>query len=132
MANDILSGDVLLKNLFPNLGQFYRNEAPEVGLEAFLGSTYIPPRLKALLRTMLPDIMRDYNLNLSWALDNPNAPTTGLPLFTDYLNTLNPFDLLRGRLPETASNSPFRNIFNRPELMGQGGGPRRAPQRSQY
>lgn len=125
LANDVMTN--LIGSLFPGVGAFGRSEIPELALENFLGGTYIPPRVKALMRNFLPQLLVDYQLFGFKQLDTENGGgISEIPLFEEWLMGQNPLDILRRFQPQLPSTSPLQGIFARPEFGNRlGGGTRK-------
>ena len=80
------------------------DQMPEVGLEDWLNRLYLPPGLKALLRTQLPRLLRMSQLKYADKASQPGYQfQPGYNPFQDYLAQLSPWDLLRDLQGETST-----------------------------
>lgn len=126
LPNDV---EGIITTLFPNLGSYSRSEMPELAFENFLGGRYIPPRIKALMRGFLPQLLTDYQLFGTKQFDKTTEEGGGfsnIPIFEDWLMAQDPFSILRNFTPQLPSNSPLQGLFSRPEFGNrQGGGTRK-------
>lgn len=96
--------DPILANI-PGIGNYIREQNPDVAMESWLSKMYIPPQLKLMLQSALPNLFRKHLLGVSQAYDM-NKGFGGIPDFQTFLAGQDPFRVLQdmmssGQVPQT-------------------------------